>query len=291
MKKSTLTMVAALALSGVTIVGCSESETPMNSAKAPSSTALVETQALFRSSSSEKDSEDSDELRVYRVTIENLSVGQPLAPPVIATHVKGFTMFKVGQLASRGLEAIAENGDVSLMFNRFANSPSATDVVNVGMPLTRYGSAVGSFKDNTTFEIRGKKHDRLSMAAMLICTNDGFTGLNSVKLPQEGKKVYYLKGYDAGTEYNTERSADIVDGCSALGAVALPGDPNGNENDAVDSSPHQRIRKHSGTQGNGDLDPQANGIEKKIARVTIELISDGDDDYDSDGDHHRGDDH
>ncbi len=289
MKKSMLTMVAIFALTGVTFIGCSESDTTMNSdtASATSANTAVETQALYRSSSSDEDSDDSDGLRTYRVTIKNLSVGQPLAPPVIATHVKGFTMFEVGKLASRGLEAIAENGDVSLMFNRFNNSPYATDAVNVGMPLTRYGTTVGGFKDYATFEITGKKHDRLSVAAMLICTNDGFTGLNSVKLPKEGKKVYYLKGYDAGTEYNTELSADIVDGCSALGAVALAGDPNGNDNDSVDSSPHQRIRKHRGTMGNGDLDPNTHMIEKKVAKVVIELISGGDeddDDHDNDGD-------
>ncbi len=290
MQKSMLTLLAVFALSGATFVGCSGNDTMLNSDASSATTSDNETpefQTLYRSSRDESDSddsEDSDGLRTYRVTIKNLSVGQPLAPPVIATHVKGFTMFEVGKLASRGLEAIAENGDVSLMFNRYSASSSSTDAVNVGMPLTRYGTMVGNFKDYVTFEITGKKHDRLSIAAMLICTNDGFTGLNSVKLPKEGKRVYYTKAYDAGTEYNTENSSDIVDGCSALGAIALAGDPNGNENDAVDSSPHQRIKKHKGTQGNGDLDPYANVIEKKITKVTIELISGGESDHDNDND-------
>jgi len=299
MKKSTLVMVAVLALSGALTVGCSESDTGVNpgavgvasSEGATGNTtgnALSSSEALFRSySSTSDDDDDADEnngMRRYRVTIMNMSQGQPMSPPVAATHAKGFTMFAVGKLASRGLEAIAENGDESLMFNRYNNSSQATGVVDVAMPLTRYGTTVGSFKHYASFEINAREDDRFSMAAMLICSNDGFTGLNSVKLPEHGKKVYYLKPYDAGTEDNTELSADIVDGCSALGAVALAGDPNGNENDAVDSSPHQRIRKHRGTQGNGDLDPNAHVIERKVGKVIIELISDGDDEHDEDDD-------
>ena len=66
--------------------------------------------------------------------------------------------------------------------------------------------------------------------------NDGFTGLDRAKLPRQGAAIFWLEGYDAGTEDNTERGEDIVDACSALGPVPLAGDPNGNENDAVDSS-------------------------------------------------------
>ncbi len=289
MKKTTLMLLTILTIFGILFAGCSNDDNGMNSI----STDLLETtssQKNIHSIPNASGSDDDGDMRIYRVTIQNMSHGQPLAPPVIATHVKGFTMFQKGKLASRGLEAIAENGDVSLMFNRYNNSTSATEAVNIGMPLTRKGTSVGGFMDKVTFEISGKKHDRLSIAAMLICTNDGFTGLNSVELPEDGKKVYYMKSYDAGTEENTERSVDIVDGCSALGAVALVGDPNGNENDAVDSSPHQRIRKHRGTKGNGDLDQMAHMIEKKIAKVTIEIISGGDhDDDDQDDDDHDDD--
>ena len=30
--------------------------------------------------------------------------------------------------------------------------------------------------------------------------NDGFVGLDSARLPNHGTQVFYLKGYDAGTE-------------------------------------------------------------------------------------------
>lgn len=60
---------------------------------------------------------------------------------------------------------------------------------------------------------------------MLICTNDGFIGLDRAELPASSE-TFTLRGYDAGSEENTEMSVDIVDGSSDLGPVALDGDPN-----------------------------------------------------------------
>ena len=54
--------------------------------------------------------------RSYTVTFENLTTGQPFSPIVAATHQNAIGMFGVGDLASAGLEAIAEDGDNSLMF-------------------------------------------------------------------------------------------------------------------------------------------------------------------------------
>ncbi|MCZ6767153.1 MAG: spondin domain-containing protein [bacterium] len=208
--------------------------------------------------------------RSYEVTIENLSTGQPMSPPVAATHKKGIRMFKVGKKASSQLESIAEDGNQIPMVELLSTSSKVTDVVDVGRPLTRQGTVVGSFTDNATFMIQAKRSDRFSLATMLICTNDGFTGLTSIRLPDNGSETYYLKAYDAGTEQDTELSTDIVDACSGLGAVALPGDPNGNENDAVDSD--GKIRPHRGIRGEGDLSEADHGWEGAVAKVTITRV-------------------
>ena len=51
--------------------------------------------------------------------------------------------------------------------------------------------------------------NRLSLATMLIPTNDAFVGLNTT-LPADGEtKVVYAYAYDAGTEVNDERCASI----------------------------------------------------------------------------------
>jgi hypothetical protein len=47
---------------------------------------------------------------------------------------------------------------------------------------------------------------------MLICTNDGFTGSDGLRLPSKlgQSAMYYMAAYDAGSEINTEDFADIV---------------------------------------------------------------------------------
>ena len=210
----------------------------------------------------------------YQVTIENLTPGQPFSPVVAATHRSSMRMFDVGSLASMELEAIAEDGNQIPMFDLFMGSSKVTDVVDIMMPLTPEGTTVGSFSDSFTFDITAQRGDKLSLATMLICTNDGFTGLDRVKLPKSGSTVRWLNGYDAGTEKNTEASGDIVDPCSGLGPVALPGDPNGNENDAVDTSPREPIHHHPNVMGGADLTTTAHAWTDPVAKVTITRISD-----------------
>ncbi|MFQ6024454.1 MAG: spondin domain-containing protein [Acidiferrobacterales bacterium] len=210
----------------------------------------------------------------YKVTLENLTSGQPFSPPVAATHRGGIRMFKVGKLSSSELEAIAEDGNQIPMFKLFDGSNRVTDVVDIGMPLTPSGRVVGDFTDAVTFEIKAQRWDKLSLATMLICTNDGFTGLNRIRPPRKGSSIRWLNGYDAGTEDNTELSQHIVDPCSALGPVPLAGDPNGNEDAAVDTKPHQPIQHHPNISGRGDLSGEPHAWVDPVAKVTITRIAD-----------------
>jgi hypothetical protein len=49
--------------------------------------------------------------REYEVTITDETSGQPLTPPVVATHHGKHAVFDVGQPASVGVREIAENGN------------------------------------------------------------------------------------------------------------------------------------------------------------------------------------
>jgi hypothetical protein len=217
-----------------------------------------------------RDADDGPGMRTYRVTIENLTHSQPFSPPVAATHQRSIRMFEVGRLASDELAAIAQGGDQVPMANRFRRSDKTTDVVDLGRPLTRKGTAVGSFTDSATFAIRAAPGDSFSIATMLICTNDGFLGLDAVRLPRHGTNVHWLNGYDAGRERNTEQSVDLVDPCSALGPALLPGDPDGNrDGPPVTTVPPQRIQHHPNIQGTGELSPQLHGWRDPVAKVTI----------------------
>ena len=236
-------------------------------------TGIVLAAALaFVGTRSTSEARDDESLRTYRVTIENETHGQPFSPGVAVTHRRSTQLFHVGSLASPGIETIAEDGNEAPAVAAVTAAPGVTDVVDINRPITREGTTVGSFTDEFTLEIKARPSDRLSLAVMLICTNDGFTGLDSVKLPKDGSLTYQAAAYDAGTENNTERSKDIVDACSALGPVPLAGDPNGNEDAAVDTSPHVPIHHHPGIAGGADLSPSMHGWTNPVAGITIERI-------------------
>ncbi len=234
---------------------------------------LVAMLATFGTMTATGDDEDPQEMLMYRVTIQNLTMGQPLSPPIVATHEGGLKVFEVGKQASSQLEAIARDGNQVPMFDLLTGSDKVFEVVDVGVPLTPGGTTVGDFTESTTFMIQGPKGAKLSLVSMLVCTNDGFIGLDRFKLPQKGSSVMILHAFDAGLEDNTEMSSDIVDACSGLGPVVLNGDPNGNENVAVDTIPAGTIEAHVGVLGIGDLGPD-HQIPPGSAKVTITRVSD-----------------
>lgn len=190
--------------------------------------------------------------RTYEVTIYNTSLGQPLSPPVVATHRRSATLFRVGRRASEGIVEIAENGNADPAATALAGNRRVTDV-EVLDPIASLGTR-SDLPTSRTVRVKARRGDRLSVAGMLICTNDGFAGVDRMRLPRHGSRTAVLGTYDAGSERNTEASADIVDPCSGLGPVDLAGDTNGNNNDGIDTS--GRIRRHPGVDGTiGDLLP------------------------------------
>lgn len=197
--------------------------------------------------------DDDDYPATYRVTVQNLTGGQPFSPVIAATHQKKMRIFKVGKQASPELEILAENGDNGPLFDRLNGSGKVTAIFQDG-GLLMPGASV-------SFDITANRKDRLSLAGMLVCTNDAFAGLNRAKLPKDDDhpRTYYVKAYDAGTEMNTEAASDVP----CLG---------GGENDAVDTN--EKISRHPGIQGGGDLDPAVRGWDGPVAKVIIERIDD-----------------
>ncbi len=219
--------------------------------------------------------------RHYQVTLQDLTHGQPISPPVAATHQQGVHMFEVGQPASDALAAIARDGNPDVMFNLLSVTPGVTDAVNVNTPLSVMGTTKElpalflTLHDSVSFAITANPGDKFSLAAMFICTNDGFGGLDSVDLPSEGTITYEPKSYDAGREQNTERSLDIVDHCSQFGVKDLAGDLNSNEDNAVATLPAAPIAAHPGIKGVGDLTPATHAWSDPGMRVTITRVDSG----------------
>jgi hypothetical protein len=213
--------------------------------------------------------------RQYEVTITNLASGQPLTPPVVATHRAKHAIFAVGQPASVGVREIAENGNSAPLlafleadplnqFGGFAESTTGP-LVPSGVP----GDAM--FDQSATVTVSGPpRAKRLSFVSMLICTNDGFTGSDGLKLPSKVGKATTktTAGYDAFTELNTEDYAHIVPPCQGL-----VGDSSGEPGTGVSDPALAEggvISHHDGIQGGSDLKPEIHGWTDPVARIRVE---------------------
>ena len=207
----------------------------------------------------------------YRVRIVNLTDGQPFTPPVIATHRGGFDLFEVGDLASVGVMQVAENGNVPNLVSALEQATDVTGVVAGTEPLVPEGlPGSAGHPDRTTFEITAPAGARfVSFVSMLICTNDGFTGIDHVRLPDDvgDATVVNAAGYDAGTEMNTEDFADIVPPCQALVGVTGSDPGTGFSNPALLEG--GVIHHHQGIEGGADLVPDIHGWEDPVVRVRI----------------------
>ena len=208
---------------------------------------------------------ESSSTQRYRVVVTNLTDGQPMSPPLLVTHRKATEVFEVGDAASAGVRAIAEDGDNSVLAGALLGAPGVHSIVATGTPIHRVG---GGGNNSLVVEIDGdSKHNRLSVVTMLICTNDGFTGADSVKLPKNFKSVTYAgMAYDAGSEDNDELYTSIVDPCGAIGPVTVAGD-GFNDHPATEGV----IAAHPGIAGVGDL-MAAHSWDNPVVYVTIQRI-------------------
>ena len=104
--------------------------------------------------------------------------------------------------------------------------------------------------------------DLLSIVSMVICTNDGFAGLDSQRLPTDGRTItYYLDAYDAGAELNTELRADLVPApfCNGEGGTDQP-------QPEIDG--FNKINRHPTLRGVGDL-PRSFDWRGPVLKVTV----------------------
>lgn len=151
----------------------------------------------------------------YRVTITNLTAGQPLSPAALVVHAEGWQGLALGEPASTELERLAEGGD-NQAFITAAQTHEAVFATASGPDAIAPGGT-----DQITIEVSAPADSerRLTWASMAINTNDGLAALDGIDLTElaVGAEASYLAlSYDAGTEANTE-SADTVPGPAASG--------------------------------------------------------------------------
>jgi hypothetical protein len=204
----------------------------------------------------------------FRITLTNISTSQPLSPPILATHSARTTLINVGGTASESLRKLAEEGQNQELTSEWRGNPDVHDVVAGDLPVRRIGGD-GPMGSGTSyvFTIHAGAGDLLTIASMLGCTNDAFTGAISIPLPNGIEPVFIrAQIWDAGTELNTETSLDLPDACGAqLGAQRFAEDGSGHE------ATNETVMNHPGLNLQGDLtDVSAwNGpvLEVKIERM------------------------
>lgn len=194
----------------------------------------------------------------YTVEFRNITTGQYLTPPNFAAHTRQVDVFQRARPASPGVQAVAENGGVSVLA---AELTAAVDDAGLGV------SGVGADDvlapgESTSWEFTTSA-DRLSVVSMLICTNDGFAGLDSLRLPRydEGTTVRRLRAYDAGTEINTENRADVP-------PAPFCGDGDGSGESNPELAENGVIRRHRTIRGVGDL-PSTFDWQGRVAEIVI----------------------
>ncbi len=115
----------------------------------------------------------------YEVTVTNITYQQRFTPLLLATHRPEFSFFKLGQPALPELATLAEEGNIAPLLAVLEASP-LVHATAAGNGLLDPGKSI-------SFRIQGNPwRDRLSLAAMLIPTNDAFVALNAVALPFPG---------------------------------------------------------------------------------------------------------
>jgi Spondin_N len=194
----------------------------------------------------------------YKITITNTTTGQPFSPPIVVAHTSEANVFTVGEKASVGVQTIAETGSPANLAAALTGATGVLAVETFGGPILAGASA--------SLEIKAPPGMYLSVVTMLICTNDGITGVSNWKLPANGSDSVAAMAYDAGTEINTELTVDIVDPCGGAGPVAFAADGNGRTGSSAN------IEAHPGIAGIGDLTVADHGWTGSVATIDIVAV-------------------
>jgi hypothetical protein len=203
--------------------------------------------------------DDDGGTKTWRVTITNLTPpgpgapgSQPLSPPLFVVHSRNADVWSLGEIASHGVAAIAEDANNAVLESALpALDGVKTVFTGAGGPIP--SGATRSFVLETSGHF-----DRLSVVTMLVNTNDAFTGLDSLRLRGHGSS-HETMAYDGGSERNNELESHIPGPCCGNAFVR---DPEG-----------ALIRAHEGITGRGDLDPALYGWHDPAARISVERVS------------------
>jgi hypothetical protein len=195
----------------------------------------------------------------FEVTVTNVTRGQTFTPILVASHKAGVRLFTPGQPASEELAILAESGNVAPLADLLVSLPEVLEVTDTGTTLGP-GQTV-----TVTVNTRGA-FDHISVAAMLIPTNDGFFAMNGVPGPTKPEQVtmFISPAYDAGSEFNDEDCANIPgppDVCSGEGVSDPASDDEG------------FVHIHAGIHGiTTQLEPATYDWRNPVASIRVKRV-------------------
>lgn len=195
----------------------------------------------------------------YEVTVTNITYNQRFTPLLLATHKPEIAFFKLGRPAIPELATLAEEGNVAPLRALLQSSPLVA-ATTAGTGLLDPGKSL-------TFHIQGNPwRDRLSLAAMLIPTNDAFVALNAVPLPFPGHGALTMSAiaYDAGSEVNDEL-------CSSIPGPSFP-ECGGSGGGGRVGGGEGFVHVHRGMHGIGNFKASERDWRNPVAEVRIRLV-------------------
>lgn len=198
----------------------------------------------------------------YEVSIVNLTAGQPFSPPAVIAHNGSYIPFEIGAAAGVAFENLAEGGSPTALLDEAGQNAAVLTTQAASGPVGP--GATGTI----TFEVAADQQASLtvSIATMLVNTNDAFTGSSGVDVSAlaAGDSMTFTAGsYDSGTEANTE----------AAGTIPGPADGGEGFNAARDDEPGI-ITGHGGAVTADDglsssVLSQVHRWDNPTARITI----------------------
>ncbi len=191
----------------------------------------------------------------YEVTITNLTRGQAFTPVLVASHRGAVKLFELGTAASAELSALAEGGDTGPLNTVLDNNRRVVDTnASEGLIMPGMSATV------TVSARHGAK--RISLASMLIPTNDSFIALNNMSAPKHGRSVvYFTPAYDAGSEPNDEN------------CMHMPGPVCGGEGGSPGAGGEGYVHVSGGIAGIGDLAADTYDWRNPTAKIEIRRVS------------------
>jgi hypothetical protein len=187
----------------------------------------------------------------YQISVTNLTASQPLSPVAVVLHQAGY-LWSVGGVPSVPLEMMAEGGDNS-------------GLLTLGMAAASGTGPIGPGSNETiSVTVQDVTDAKLTVATMLVNTNDAFSGLNAWDLSQlaVGDSWTTTAGvYDAGSEVNSEA------------AGTMPGPADGGEGFNAMRSDTGYVAMHPGVVSADDgLNSSVLSVEHRFDNPAVRIM-------------------